>query len=361
MRVKGRDRAPPPDDVSDPPEGPDEARPSDDHERGDARDQALSDSDQARSARNRTHSDSDQTQSDRDQTLSDLDQQASDDDQEASDLDRDHGADPTASREQATAVRAGTTRERREVGHLRYETAGQRDQEGEERDKVAAQRDRDADIADQRASELDSDPLGARERAGLARERAARDRKQAASDRELAAHDREEAREDRERAGTDELTGARRRGVGLEEFKREIDRARRTGENLVAAYVDVDGLKQVNDTHGHAAGDELLRQVVHGLRRHMRSYDLVVRLGGDEFLCVLPGVSLDEARRRFDAVNSELPGSPSATSVSIGLTELRDGEESEELIGRADRELIAGRHGDAGWRVGRAFRRAYGR
>jgi diguanylate cyclase len=174
-------------------------------------------------------------------------------------------------------------------------------------------------------------------------ERAADDRRRAALKGEQAARDREQAARDRERAGTDELTGARRRGVGLYELQREIDRARRTEERLVAAYVDVDNLKAVNDSISHLAGDELLREVVDRLRHHMRSYDLIVRVGGDEFVCALPGVTLMEARRRFDEVCSELHEGPVGGSISFGISELRDGESPEELIDRADHELQAAR------------------
>ena len=151
-----------------------------------------------------------------------------------------------------------------------------------------------------------------------------RHRKQAARDREQAARDREQAAYERTHAGTDELTGARRRGVGLEELENEIQRARRTGQSLVAIYVDVDGLKSVNDEQGHRAGDEMLRSVVNGLRDHLRPYDLIIRLGGDEFLCVLP-TGLDEARLRVAGFRSDLSESVGA-SVSVGFSELCDGE-----------------------------------
>jgi diguanylate cyclase (GGDEF)-like protein len=107
------------------------------------------------------------------------------------------------------------------------------------------------------------------------------------------------------------------------------------------AYIDIDGLKEVNDRQGHAAGDELLREVVEGLKRHMRSYDLVVRLGGDEFLCVLPSVSVVEAQRRLDELSGELALEPLGGSISIGLCELQDGERAEDLIERADHRLLA--------------------
>ena len=244
------------------------------------------------------------------------------------------------------------------MGEARHATASLRDQAAAERDAVAAQRDRDAEIDDRlavelgaglsgdqqlRGQELRARALEGRRRAALDRERAARDRELAARDRDLAARDRRLAEQALEQAGTDELTGARRRGVGLEELGREIERARRTGESLVAAYVDVDGLKRVNDQHGHAAGDELLRDVVTTLRDRMRSYDLLVRLGGDEFLCVLLGLSVEEAQERFGALNAELPPGPTVRSASFGFSALLNGEGAQELIDRADRELLAAR------------------
>jgi diguanylate cyclase (GGDEF)-like protein len=242
----------------------------------------------------------------------------------------------------------------------RDELASLRDEAAQVRDQLAVQRDIEADVADQRVLDLEgNDELldrrtlrvqelrargkTGRNRAARSRERAKRDRTLAGVDRASGEGDRQESKLDRELAATDELTGARRRGVGLEDLQREIDRARRTGETLVAAYVDVDGLKAVNDEHGHRAGDELLRDVVTRLRRDMRPYDLLMRLGGDEFLCVLSGVGEEEARRRFERLGTDLRGGPTVRSVSIGLGELRDGEGPQELVDRADQDLLAGR------------------
>ena len=322
--------------------------------RPDASKEDLSDVDQ-------TLADYEQTLSDHEQTLSDRDQQASDDDQAASDWDRDHGGDAT-SHAQTSAIRAGTSRARLQNADLRGETAEQRDSAARDRDEMAAQRDRVASMADAAALELDGlagindkhtlrvqelrgRAAEARRRAENDRRRAARDRDLAARDREQAARDREQAARDREQAGTDELTGARRRGVGLQELEREMDRARRTGESLVAAFVDVDRLKAVNDEYGHLAGDELLQDVVAGLRRHMRSYDVIVRVGGDEFVCALPEVTLDEARRRFRKLRAELRDDPAVSTISFGLSELRDGESPDELIDRADNDMRAARIG----------------
>ncbi|MBA2695858.1 MAG: GGDEF domain-containing protein, partial [Actinobacteria bacterium] len=72
-------------------------------------------------------------------------------------------------------------------------------------------------------------------------------------------------------------------------LEREMARSSRAREALSVAFIDVDHLKQVNDTRGHAAGDRLLQHVADALRSRLRSYDLVVRYGGDEFICVMPG------------------------------------------------------------------------
>ena len=254
-----------------------------------------------------------------------------------------------------------TTAERLGVAHLRAEEAGRRDLAAQERDARAARRDREADIGDRTALEFADDDgrfdaatlevgelrahgLEVRQRALFDRKRAKRDRGFAEIDRVLGSRDREESKRDREQAGIDELTGARRRGVGLEDLQREIERSRRTGDMLVAAYVDVDGLKAVNDQHGHQAGDELLQDVVEGLRRDLRAYDLIVRLGGDEFLCIMPGITTDQARKRFKHLESELSPGPTNWSVSIGLSELHDGDSPRGLINRADHDLRARQH-----------------
>ena len=297
-----------------------------------------------------TLADNEQTLGERDQTLSDRDQQASDEDQAASDWVGDHGGDRVA-HAKTSAARAGATREREQTSSLRDRTAEQRDIFAQRRDQLSMRRDQFAMCRDKEAGDVDAGDLwdrdtprvqGLRARGHASRIRAASDRAQSAHDRQQAAQDRQQAAQDRQQAGTDELTGARRRGVGLEELENEIKRARREGHSLVAAYVDVDRLKSVNDKQGHAAGDEVLRTVTEGLRHQMRSYDLLVRLGGDEFLCALPNLTLAETRYRFDGFRAKLKDSEGC-SVSVGFSELGDGDSSKEFITRADSNLLARR------------------
>jgi diguanylate cyclase (GGDEF)-like protein len=319
--------------------------------------QAADDVELRLSLEEQTLADDEQTLADRDQTQSDRDQQASEDDQDAADWDVEHGGDREAHR-RTSAARVAAARVRQDTSTQRDRTAEDRDLAADIRDELSARRDQIAASLDERSAELDAnenladrhtlrvDELRARARAARARAawdrvRAAGAREQAARDREQAARDRAQAAYDRAHAGTDELTGARRRGVGLEELENEMARARREEQPLVAAYVDVDGLKTVNDEQGHAAGDALLSRVAGGLRHHMRPYDLLVRMGGDEFLCVLP-VSTAEAGRRFAALGADLNGS-AGRSISVGFSELQDGDSPDELVRRADEDLLAHR------------------
>jgi len=254
--------------------------------------------------------------------------------------------------EQAARRRDRTAQKRDVAADQRDDSSTSRDESAESRDTAAASLDARDDISDRhtlgvvelrgRGRESRRRAADDRAQAGQDREQATGDREHAGSDRERAETDREQAARDREYAGTDELTGARRRGVGLEELDNEMKRARRESDTLIAAYVDVDGLKSVNDERGHDAGDKLLRTVADGLRRHMRPYDLLVRVGGDEFLCALPSISLAEARQRFDALLAELRDSGD-TLVSVGYSELRDGDSADEFVKRADSALLASR------------------
>ncbi|HEX8083727.1 MAG TPA: GGDEF domain-containing protein [Solirubrobacteraceae bacterium] len=216
---------------------------------------------------------------------------------------------------------------------------------GADRDALAAARDDVARLRDQAAERRDRE-LAARGGAAEGLALAAADRERAAADREAAARDRLEAQADREAlmrrvvlAETDALTGARTRRAGLADLEHEIDRARRTSTPLTVAYLDVVGLKAVNDTHGHAAGDAMLQQVVHAVRAQLRSYDTIVRVGGDEFVCVLSGATPADAAQRFATVRAGLAAAPAPCEVKIGLAALRPGETSRELIARADAEL----------------------
>lgn len=326
------------------------------------------DNDQTLSDRDQTVADGDQTGSDSDQTAADSDQAAADTDQAASDRDLVEGGDP-AVHDATRDLRDRGAEQRREGARARVDAAAARDVVASARDDVAAARDQAADHHDreqatrdaagavggrakvlQRAAESRGRAAADRTAASEARARAAADRGRAAHDREQAARDRQQAQADRAEllhqlsiAETDVLTGARTRGPGLADLDHEIDRARRGDTLLIVAYIDVVGLKAVNDAHGHAAGDELLQRVVRAIRAHLRSYDLIVRLGGDEFLCVMSRVTIEDARRRFDGVRAALAAQPAHCELRVGFAVLTAADSAAELIQRADAELPAGR------------------
>jgi diguanylate cyclase (GGDEF)-like protein len=191
--------------------------------------------------------------------------------------------------------------------------------------------------------------LGAEEaRAGAASDRAAaaRDWKRAAEDREAAAslraaaaRDREQAVRERKLAGIDSLTGVSLRAVGLGEIKREIARARRAQTPLALAFVDVNNLKIVNDTQGHLAGDTLLKQVAQTLRTMLRPYDVIMRFGGDEFVCALANMETKEAQGRLTDIIGTLEANGLAKPISFGVAALEANDDLETLIARADMNL----------------------
>jgi diguanylate cyclase (GGDEF)-like protein len=139
----------------------------------------------------------------------------------------------------------------------------------------------------------------------------------------------------------DELTGVMRRAGGLATLDREIARARRQGAPLSVAFVDVDGLKKVNDTLGHAAGDRLLRELVEVLSGRLRADDAVFRYGGDEFCCVLPNANLEAAARIIE--DALLAALARGVTFSFGVAQLQNGEDRTPLLARADSELLKGR------------------
>lgn len=230
----------------------------------------------------------------------------------------------------------------------------------EDRDQTAALHDRRAERRDVLASldDLRDDADASREdillRAASDRSRAAADRVEAADDRTRAATDRGEAASERAEAlldrsesadslklaMTDALTGVWTRGFGLESVLRELERAHRTGAPLVLAFIDVDDLKKVNDSQGHLAGDTLLQVVGETVRASVRPYDVIVRYGGDEFVCAMPNLRAPEARARFEKVAAALTAVNVEYSVTFGLAEAESTDSLQELIARADAELL---------------------
>jgi diguanylate cyclase (GGDEF)-like protein len=142
---------------------------------------------------------------------------------------------------------------------------------------------------------------------------------------------------------TDDLTGLTNRRGGESAIGNEIARARRHRTPLTCVLIDIDRFKQVNDTFGHQVGDQVLRDLSALFTRTVRAYDTVVRWGGEEFLLVLPGVSLDDAQRLADRIRRavegiEFPGAGRIT-LSAGAAGLGLDYSFEEMLATADRRL----------------------
>ncbi|MGC9369236.1 MAG: diguanylate cyclase [Paracoccaceae bacterium] len=152
-------------------------------------------------------------------------------------------------------------------------------------------------------------------------------------------------------AVTDPLTGLFNRRYALQHLARIAERAKASGRPFAVMLIDLDRFKTINDRHGHAAGDAVLAALAERLTGNLRAVDLVARIGGEEFLVVLPETGLAEAtataerlRARINATPVPLPAEAGALSVSasIGLALWEGGDSGiDGLLARADRALYA--------------------
>ncbi len=151
----------------------------------------------------------------------------------------------------------------------------------------------------------------------------------------------------RAQATHDDLTSLWNRRMILEQLDRELNRARHERRPLAVALADLDAFKRVNDTHGHAAGDAVLRETAIALKSQIREYDFIGRYGGEEFLLVLPGCDALAGRAIAERVRNWIAASPVrigalelAMSVSLGLSWTGSaGLEPGPLIHAADEAL----------------------
>ncbi len=153
-------------------------------------------------------------------------------------------------------------------------------------------------------------------------------------------------------AVTDPLTGLYNRHKLNEALAAEVERAQRYGRPLALIMLDLDNLKRVNDSLGHPAGDEVLKQVADIIRQEIRRVDIATRFGGDEFLVVLPEADIEEAvavalRIHRSGQTIAIEGLP--ISFSLGVTELRAGITNlEEFLHEVDKALYAAKEAGRG-------------
>jgi diguanylate cyclase (GGDEF)-like protein len=164
----------------------------------------------------------------------------------------------------------------------------------------------------------------------------------------LAAHRWRREREARVLASTDELTGLLNRRALLAHAEAAVLAARQQREPLVLLMIDADHFKQINDRHGHAFGDEVLRHLAQVLGTALRQRDRLGRLGGEEFAAVLPGAGAAQAgqiaermREAVAATPARAPEGEAPCTVSIGVAELGPEETVAQALQRADAALYA--------------------
>jgi diguanylate cyclase (GGDEF)-like protein/PAS domain S-box-containing protein len=137
-------------------------------------------------------------------------------------------------------------------------------------------------------------------------------------------------------ARSDALTGLPNRRVLDDQLPREMARALRAGSSLCLAIVDIDHFKAYNDTHGHLAGDGVLRACAAAWDGSLRGEDTILRFGGEEFLVVLPECGMEQASAIVERLRA---ATPDGQTCSAGLAAWRPGESVDELVARADAAL----------------------
>jgi diguanylate cyclase (GGDEF)-like protein len=174
----------------------------------------------------------------------------------------------------------------------------------------------------------------------------------------MEAHVASRSRELESQANTDPLTGLGNLRALQRQLATLLDVRKRYQHPFAVLLMDIDGLKRINDSHGHQAGDRVLMQVGMSLRRSIRSVDTAARIGGDEFCVLLPEQDLKSAAklaaRLATAIEEEVavPGEPSVT-VSIGVAASPEhGDDAEALIDTADRAMYRAKAAGEGIALG---------
>jgi len=153
---------------------------------------------------------------------------------------------------------------------------------------------------------------------------------------------------------TDELTGLLNRRAIEAEMDHALAAARRYDERGVLVYMDLDGFKAINDTYGHAADDEVLRQVARVLEKNVRDSDRVGRLGGDEFAILLARTSWEDGLKRADAIDHvvnttviDWNGYILALKASFGVHQYNANDSDGDILNHADKAMYKIKHGRA--------------
>jgi diguanylate cyclase (GGDEF)-like protein len=155
----------------------------------------------------------------------------------------------------------------------------------------------------------------------------------------------------RQLAVTDPLTGLANYRRLLDAFDTEITRYGRTGRSFALLLLDLDGLKKINDAHGHLVGSRALCRVANILRIHCRGIDTAARYGGDEFVLVLPETDSEAAQRVAERISERLRNDSEEPSISVSSGTAiypQHGATIDELFGAADRTLYAAKDSPKG-------------
>jgi two-component system, cell cycle response regulator len=198
----------------------------------------------------------------------------------------------------------------------------------------------DMGVNDYLARPIDRNELLARVRTQMKRKR-------------FADHLRGRLEESLELAVMDALTGLHNRRYMEVHLKALTEAARASGRPLSVVVADVDNFKSVNDTHGHDVGDDVLREFARRLRRNTRGIDLACRLGGEEFVIIMPDTGIERARQVGERVRECIADEPFqgdqglqvTVTASVGVATLGEHDSMEGVFKRADRALYAAKRG----------------
>ncbi|HTL14204.1 MAG TPA: GGDEF domain-containing protein [Thermomonas sp.] len=142
-------------------------------------------------------------------------------------------------------------------------------------------------------------------------------------------------------ATTDSLTGLMNRQGWFKAAELALQQVREGGRVASLLFIDLDDFKKLNDTHGHAVGDEALRRTGQVLAARLNPGALAARIGGEEFVCLLPDQLPEQARRLAERLSAELKAGPMPVTFSAGVAEFQPGDGLSELMARADAAMYA--------------------